>query len=398
MSLRFALTGATGLLGSNVLWEIIKRHISDLESLKIFILGRGKKKESLRERILSLLLSNGLTYITDDLALQNDIKNLFDKICVFVDYDLTNSGERVASNLWSEMRSAPIDFFYHIGANTDLRGGALIEASLLRTNIQGTQNILHLVSELQVGTFCYTGTAYSCGCVGGMVEPDFINVDQIFRNPYEETKLLSEVIVREYAKQRKMRVKFFRPSVISGRLIEQPLGCVTKFDVFYGWAAFFLAMKKKDVPDISDLFEKRVNFDIRLCYSMTSGLNIVPVDFVAKALYLLTVFDHPAQSYHLVSRNELPHRDYIPAMLKVINVGGIQQVGRIPSGMNSEEKLYYRTAGKILTPYITSEPINFLVSNYDDFILKHGLEVPSMSIERFSKLFSFAKQHYFGIV
>ncbi len=381
----------------NLLWEIIKNNISQLENIEIFILGRSKNGKSLSLRIEEKLKKDGVYYISSEKTQQEKVLKLFNVFCRFIEFDFVETNERVSNvNRW-KLSSAPIDFFYHIGASTDLRGGELIESILLRTNIQGTQNILNLVNQLRIGIFSYVGTAYSCGEGGRDIDPDYINVYQNFRNPYERTKLLAEIIVREFAKQSKINIKVFRPSVIGGRLSEPPIGSTNKFDVFYGWSAFFLALKKKEIKEKNRLYIDPINVDIRICFSQHSGLNIVPVDYVVKAMYLITTKVIKGNSYHLVSKNELPHKDYIPAILNFLNVRGVKYVNNIPENKSQNEILYYRTAGKILTPYITLKRFNFKVDNYEKEINTFGIKVPYMTIDKFILLLEYAKKHDFSI-
>ena len=99
----------------------------------------------------------------------------------------------------------------------------------------------------------------------------------------------------------------------------------------------------------------------------------------------------------MVSKNELPHKDYIPAIFNFLNVHGIKYVHSIPENMSKGEILYYRTVGKILTPYITSSPINFKVDNYENQINAFGLQVPFMTVGKFILLLEYAKKRGFGI-
>jgi len=395
--IRFALTGATGLVGVNLLWEIIKNNIDQLENIQIFILGRSIKDKSLFHRLEEKLKEDGIYYISLERSQQEKVVKLFNVFCHCIELDFVESNGRVSNaDKWA-LSSAPIDYFYHIGASTDLRGGKIIESVLLRTNIQGTQNILNLVNQLKIGIFSYVGTAYSCGEGGGDIDPDYVNVYQNFRNPYERTKLFSEIIVREFAKESNINIKIFRPSVIGGRLSELPIGSTNKFDVFYGWAAFFLALKKKEIKENNKLYVDPINLDIRICFSQNSGLNIVPVDYVVKSMYLITTKEIKGNSFHLVSKNELFHKDYIPAMLNFLNVHGVKYVDSIPENKTQNETLYYRTAGKVLTPYITSNPINFKVDNYEKEIRMFGIDVPCMTIDKFISLLEYAKKYDFGI-
>ena len=59
----FAITGATGLLGSNLVWEIIKQNYANLDLLQIIWLGREKGRFSLKQRIASLVDQEGCSYL-----------------------------------------------------------------------------------------------------------------------------------------------------------------------------------------------------------------------------------------------------------------------------------------------------------------------------------------------
>ena len=150
-----------------------------------------------------------------------------------------------ASDL-EKLGAKPIDYFFHIAALTDFRDGPAVIESLWQTNVEGTKQVLSLVSSLSVGEFVYVGSAYSCGLRGGRIPPNCMGPPSSrFRNPYEKSKLEAEMEVRSFAQESGVRCRYFRPSTICGRLMEPPTGCIHKFDVFYAWAAFFLRAKMK---------------------------------------------------------------------------------------------------------------------------------------------------------
>ncbi len=397
--IRYVLTGTTGLIGRNLLFEILKSHKTNLDEIQIFILGRAKAETSLQERIFRMLQEDGVFYISKDPAERQKILDSFKKVCVCINFDLTASVALIDRAGMAQLTKAPIDYFYHVGASTDLRDGSVVEGVLLRTNIQGTQNVLSLLSELDVGLLSYVGTAYSCGEVEGDVAPNYANIRQKFRNPYERSKLLAEIMVREYGRETGLRFKIFRPSVTGGRLSEEPIGSVNKFDVFYGWAAFFLALKKKHVQenDREKFYSTKLPLDIRICFNKNSGLNIVPADFVAKAMFLISTKNIATDGFHMVAKNAMPHDQYISAMLNYLGITGVRFVSSIPTDKTQYETLYYRTAGKILTPYISAKPIRFSVANYEDEIRKYGLEVPTMTVEKFTKLLEYAGERDFDL-
>jgi nucleoside-diphosphate-sugar epimerase len=61
--MRVALTGATGFLGRNLLFEIVKRHLGALDRLEVLVLGRSRGEVPLGQRIRAIVLGDGLDYL-----------------------------------------------------------------------------------------------------------------------------------------------------------------------------------------------------------------------------------------------------------------------------------------------------------------------------------------------
>jgi thioester reductase-like protein len=223
------------------------------------------------------------------------------------------------------LKDHTIDYFFHIASYTDFRGSEVVKQKLWSVNVDGTHRILKLAEKIKARHFIYTGSAYACGETSGPIAPDYINFDQKFRNPYELTKLHAEVAVRQFSEQHAwMKMTIFRPSTICGRLIEAPTGAISKFDVFYAWMFFFLRCKERMFNE-HDL-TKTSHMKCRVNYNLNSGLNIVPADYAAKAMYRFTTGNTSCNSFHLVNASETKHNFYIPAMTNAINMEGLQQV------------------------------------------------------------------------
>ncbi|MEI6863315.1 MAG: SDR family oxidoreductase [Candidatus Omnitrophota bacterium] len=397
--LRIAITGTTGLIGRNLLFEVIKQNLHNLGDLEILVLGRSSGSLSIKQRILSIIQDDGLEYISSIKEVRDLVIQYCDDRIVGIDIDLEKEGLALSPEGLKILRRSPINVVFHNAALTDLRSTPGITEALKRANIFGTRQLLKLLSDINnVGEFCYVGTSYSCGNGGGAIRPDFVDIKHEFRNSYEATKLESEVQVRNFARNTKTRCRYFRPSVTCGRLIEQPLGAVCKFDVFYGWAAFFYQLKLKQLNGDSARYSDPMNIDLRLFYNPNSGLNIVPADYVAKAMYEIYAQSDPGESYHLVNNAETPHGLYIPLMLKSLNITGPRLADRIPEDMNKFERYYYKTAGKVFTPYITSKPMIFDVSNLSGVLTKAKLRCPPVDEKNFNILMSYAKEKNFGVV
>jgi dTDP-4-dehydrorhamnose reductase len=278
-----------------------------------------------------------------------------------------------------------IDYFFHIASYTDFRSSEIVKQKLWLVNVEGTRRVLKLAEKIKARHFIYTSSAYACGETSGQIAPDYINFDQKFRNPYELSKLEAEVAVRNFSQQHPwMKTTFFRPSTICGRLIEHQIGAISKFDVFYAWMFFFLRCKERMFKE-NDLSRKSF-MKCRVNYNLNSGLNIVPADYAAKVMYRLTISDTNHNSFHVVNTSETNHNFYIPAMTNAINMEGLQQVNHQPTNdLNELEAMYYKTVGAIFTPYITSEPINFIPPDADA-----EMQCPEVNDENFGKLLKYA--------
>ena len=373
--LRIAITGVTGLLGRNFLFEIVKNNLSRLNQLEIYVLGRSSPSgKPLDQRIREILVHDGMEYLEIPEPFRNSLQRALSRVIRFVDDDLdsTNNPARFAL-------PSGIDWFFHVASLTDLKSSSATAAALRRTNVEGTRKVLDLAARAHVREFCYVGTAYVCGETSGAVAPDFLDTTRRFRNPYERSKCDAELLVRRFAQETGMRCRYFRPSTVSGRLLEQPRGAVCNFDVFYGWAAFFHRLQQQSAWS-------GVPGDLRVCYSRTGGLNIVPVDYLAKAMYLVCDRNDPGESYHLASHAETPYRFFVPQMLDALGIRWVSQTDSVPVDQTKLESLYYRSVGAIYTPYVTSGPMNFDTSNLRPFLERHGLKCPDLDASSIAAL------------
>ena len=396
--MRVAITGVTGLIGRNLLFEIIKQNINSLDKLEIVILGRSKNNMSIKERIEKIICEDGLSYLSVGEKGALKVKGFCDTNITYIETNLEEEKLGIDSDGIKSLKRNPIDFFFHLGASTDLRDTPAVIKILKKANIYGTQQILELASVLDVKEFCYTGTAYACGETHGIVKPDIVNTNQRFRGPYEQAKLEAEILVRKFEKKYGIRCRYFRPSSVCGRLLESPLGATSKFDVFYGWGAFFFQMKLKHLENGKDKYKEPATLNVRICYNDAAGLNIVPVDYAAKVMYQLCIQNDPGSSYHLVNNQECPHGLYLLYMIKALTIQGVVHVGKIPEQMNRFERLYYKTAGKVFTPYINAQPMLFDAENLKGVCKKANLSCPPIDEKTLPILIKYAKEHDFGVI
>jgi len=386
------MTGGTSLLGRNLLFEVFRAHEKG-EEIKLSLLGRSSNAQTFKQRVMSFLVAECpesleaslpkiLAYFDDDASVQYFEYNLGGK-------DLFDESTR------SRIMRIKFTHILHVASITDFRAAKEVVGKLNRVNVYGTSQILTLCKELDVKKFIYVSSAYVCGDTPGEISPDYVNLDAKFRNSYEQTKLQAEVNVRQFCKENAINYIIHRPSIVCGRLIEPVLGLTYKFDIFYSCAAFLLNAKKLVHGDLSieDLLSIHMNVPMRVRYSNHSGLNIVPADYVAKAMMFTILDDAYNKSVHLVNDEETPHSLYIPLVEQAVNVAGAIRVDEEPKDKNIIERMYYRSVGKIFTPYITSESMFFDKSNMEGV----PLECPKIDEEKFNILMEYAKSKNFGL-
>ncbi len=389
--MQIVMTGSTGLLGRNLLFEILKQNLNELDKLQIFTLGRPQKACPIGNRIENIIESDGHFYLN----LNGSAPDL-QKCIIPISFDLTKEDLGLSAEELELLKKQKIDYFFHVAALTDFRSDSRTKEKLENINVKGTQRLLRLLEQLNIKQFIYIGSAYSCGNKIGKVDPSYTNLEEQFRNPYEKSKLEAELLVRTFCKEKKLRYKIFRPTTISGRLLENPLGSVSKFDVFYGWAAYFLRLKLKQGVPAEKLFTQPATIPIRIAANLKAGLNIIPADYAAKILYQVCIDEKLRPiNYHLANPKDALHGEYIQWMLDFLKVKGCSFVAEVPKDLNEMEKFYYRTVGKILTPYIIGENMEFSVENLGEILNK--VKCPRINENNFKTLMEFAKQKGFGI-
>ena len=392
--MRVAITGATGLLGRNLLFEILKQNIKHLNNLEILIFSRPKDTFQASERIEDIIINDGLDYLDVRADAAPDIL----KSIKTISFDLLSDSLAISPDNLKLLVGKKVNVFFHVAALTDFRSGKDIEKKLIETNVLGTQRICKLIDSLDVDEIVFVGSAYSCGSKVGVVKPDYSNINEVFRNPYEKSKLDAEINFIDFARKKKIKYRVFRPTTICGRLLEKPLGRTNKYDVFYSWVAFFLREKLKLTGDIKSIYDLPIEMPIRLRYNPRGGLNIVPADYCAKVIYDVSVNDDPDVSYHVANPDITSNEFCGNEALKLLKITGAQYTLAEPIDKNSIEKLYYKTLGKIFIQYQIGEPILFDITNLSCFYKRTKIHCPIINKQNYNFLMEYAKKDYFGVI
>lgn len=394
--MRIAITGATGFLGRNLLFEIVKRNLNALDRLHVLALGRAESAPGLRDRLRAAFAEDGLGYVGPSLR-PSDLDRLLDECVVPIPCDLAQPGLAICPTDLALLEAQPIDHFIHAGALTDLRTQRLAGSMLEEVNVAGTRRILDLANSCTVGNLVYISSAYACGVAAGQIAPDFVNPDWRFRNAYEESKLRAELLVREHARENGRRCTVLRPSTVCGRLIESPVGSTSSFDGFYGWASFFWRERLKRSACHAASIDRPVDLDLRIQINPGSGLDIVPVDYLAKVTCEALEAEEASRSYHVASGSEISHADYVPWILDSLNVRGWTLVEEEPMLKSVAERAYYRSVGQTYTRYAVGPPTSFATDGIERIERRAGLARPVIDRTSFQALMDFAVGRGFGL-
>jgi thioester reductase-like protein len=171
--------------------------------------------------------------------------------------------------------------FFHLAAIYDMTADAERNEQL---NVAGTRHAVELANELDAGIFHHTSSIAVAGEHQGLFREDHFDEGQKLPSPYHRTKFESEKIARE---ETKVPWRVYRPAIVVGH---SQTGEMDKIDGPYYF--FKLIQKLRGLlPAWVPLAGPELGYT-----------NIVPVDFVAKAM------DHIAhqpgldgQAFHLTN-------------------------------------------------------------------------------------------------
>lgn len=179
----------------------------------------------------------------------------------------------------------------------------------MKTNLDGTRNLLDLIRDSVVEDFHFISSAYSYGRVpaGHRVVEELHPDDGPRGNVYQTSKMLAEHLVTSAAGGFTRTI--YRPSTIIG---ESSSGYAPSFNAIYtplrlGWLVF--RNQAQLTPDIYQQLGARKK----------EARNLVPVDWVARAVSSLV--RSPAchqRIYHLTNPTSTDGKDIILAMIETV--------------------------------------------------------------------------------
>lgn len=261
------VTGATGFIGRQVMRHLLA------DGRSVIAIARSREDLSAHTRVMRAVgrLPNGC---------QLEV----------IEADLTTPQHGLTPALLHRLRDT-VDTVIHCAGDT-----AFFPADMDQFRAGHLDGPLALLAALQGGCLRRWGhlsTAYVCGKRSGTVFENEGDVGQDFHNPYERVKLDAEMAMRAAGERLGIDVRVFRPSVVVGPAPETAGGQPSNL--------FFIFIR---MMETLARLSRRSEARLRIEGAPTARFNIVPVEYVARALVALV--EHPdgaGKTFHLVVSN-----------------------------------------------------------------------------------------------
>ncbi len=358
------LTGATGTLGSQVLFSLLETRFEEIG--KLYLLVRKKKNSAAENRVAAMLESEAApAYI------KNNRKEITQKVVVV---DATHM-----LNPQHFLSPSDSHFFIHSAGYVNLSVDPASKAAIFKENLTFTKDIFAAYKSY-LKKFIYISTAFSVGKLDGMLNDDYVAVEQNeYRNFYEASKHAAEKFLVKAGEAYGIPIQILRPSVLGGNIMEQPSFFISKYMVFYLFAKFFHRSVSNDA--------------VRIQASKESKLNIIPTDYAAKVI--TKVFDTAVEQLNIVNSRGTQIFEGIIKILETVDFKNFKFTDELLATANefesTLEKFYYETIGVHLTPYLTAKP-----NEWDTTLLESILPIPQYNLNEYlEQTIAFAKTQGF---
>jgi NAD(P)-dependent dehydrogenase (short-subunit alcohol dehydrogenase family) len=258
----YFVTGATGFIGRHLVEQLLQREGT------IYVLVR----EGSRGRLEELRSSWG----ADE-----------DRIVPVIG-DL--SQEKLGCEDQVSELKGEIDHFFHLAAIYDMTADA---ESQRVANVEGTRHAVELAEALDAKHFHMVSSIAAAGLYKGEFKEDmFDEAEKVDNHPYFQTKHESEAVVREEAE---VPWRIYRPGIVVGH---SETGEMDKIDGPY---YFFKVLQR--ARNLLPSWVPGVGIEGK-------EINLVPVDFVARAMDHIAHLDHggeglDGQAFHLTDPDPL---------------------------------------------------------------------------------------------
>lgn len=362
------LTGATGLLGSYLMRDLL------LEGHRLAVLVRPKRKFSARERIEATLQ-----------MWEKELGHRLPRPVVLIgDVCQPDLGLSKKQLTWVKEYCREV---IHSAAILNFHGASRAHEPWV-TNLGGTENLLSTARACEIDHLHYVSTAYVCGVQECTVQESNLVANQSFRNDYEQSKFEAEQLVHNATGFATKTI--YRPAVIVG-------DSQTGYTSTYHGLFLYLRLMALLVPHQQANEDGVIETPVRLPYEGTEPRNLVPVDWVSRAItHLVRTPEAHGRTYHLTPDQCTTAKEVIEWCYEYFNSKGVEFCGYDAEIEPQEENEFARKlfeSTDIYESYTTSDP-TFDKSNLNKFA--GHLECPPIDQQLIFKFLDFGNQNNWG--
>lgn len=367
------LTGATGVVGSHVLYELLHQRLIDEFDGEIILLVRSDKKNNIsaQERIHKFLDKKIIPEFLLPYALEELTKYLLIIECEFSSVDL--------SEILARIKKDREIYLIHSAASTNLAIDKNAENENREINYQGSLNLFESCKNF-ITKLTYISTVYASGRLSGIIKDEYNDlINSEYRNPYELYKSKTERALANSCSTHDIEYQILRPGVVVGRLIDHPLYYLPKYNVVYAFAEFFHNLKKR-----------RIDAPINIRVNSNTSLHLVSVDYVAKAI--IKAYINP----NIDQLNIIPEagleENYIRMLLHVVGYENYHFVDKHTAPTTPYQRAYQSKVAPSFEPYINDDAFLFDNKKLSELMT----DIPMVSVkDSFESLIKYAVDHDF---
>jgi thioester reductase-like protein len=283
--MRYLVTGATGFVGVNLVRELARR-----DDAEINVVVRPRSLHKVEDLVRRTAAPAGrIVPVVGDLR------------------------ERELGVSPSDLRRLQgVDQFVHLAAIYDLDAD---HASTTAANVGGVRHALALAERLGAGCFHHCSSIVVAGAFDGVFTEAMLDEGGERPHPYFASKAAGERLVRASTK---IPWRIYRPGIVVGR---SDTGEADRVDGAYYF--FGLIRSASRLPASVTV---RMPFDPRL--------NLVPVDFVARAIdHLVHAPGLDGQTFHLTDPNPAPLTDVFTTLSALADGPRYERLGGAPASI-----------------------------------------------------------------
>lgn len=348
------ITGATGILGSWVLAEVVAHGHQPV------VLMRDATVEQARRRLDQALSVTHCPHGAKDAQILLG--------------DVSRPQFGLSSQALGALRR-DCGAFIHCAASVSF--DPTRDDATLRTNVQGTGHVLEVLADTGIPLY-HVSTAYVAGKATGLWRENDLERGQDFNNAYERSKCESEAMVHQAFASGDYCGAVFRPAIIVGAA---KTGRIAQFLNFYGFIRLMEAA-----------FEQRLHQGgaIRLPMNPLCTKNFVPVDWTAQALWrILEREGASGKVYNLTHPQPVVLQEMLAWANHRLQGSGITFEHGVLNGKKGTpiERVAQLQLRHYL-PYLQEEPL-FDRTNTDQ-ALNGALPFPATDMKFFDRLYDYA--------